>query len=270
MTAAQFLGSSGSTEFLGPNIPRVLHQIFFGGPDAVPDSYRAYAATWRANHPEWTYEFWDAKRCRDLLVEHYPWFLPIYDAYRHRIQRVDAIRYFILYHHGGVYADMDIESLKPIDDLIENRVLLLGALRIGFTNAVMGSAPGHPLWPAVFDTLRQRRHRFARNAPLWSKLTMPMQIGYSTGPVMLSDCLQRTGYANGDDPKVNICASYVFEPLAPRADAPPSPDGKVDLTGSYAIHHMSMHWLPKQHRFMSWLLGIVARPFVRKNGQAPP
>jgi hypothetical protein len=165
---------------------------------------------------------------------------------------------------------MDIESLRPIDDLIENRELLFGALRIGVTNAVMGSIARHPLWPEVFETLLLRRKRFARAAPLWSKLTMPMQIGYSTGPVMLTHCLQRTGYDRPDDPKVNICASYVFEPLAPRADAPPSPTGEVDLTGSYAIHHMSMHWLPKRHKLMSWLLGVVARPFVRRNAQPPP
>jgi len=263
-------GTMPAVDTAPAEIPRIVHQIFFGGESAVPPSYRSYAETWRTNHPDWSHQFWDAARCRGLLEQHYSWFLPVYDAYRHRIQRVDAIRYFILHHHGGVYVDMDIENRRPIDELIAGRELLFGALRIGFTNAVMGSMPGHPLWPHVFETMRQRRNRFAWKAPLWSKVTMPMQIGYSTGPVMLTDCLRETGHGRQGDPRVRICPSYVFEPLSPREDAALSPDGKVDLSGSYAIHHMSMHWLPRHHKAMSWLLGGLATLVRRKKGGPPP
>jgi mannosyltransferase OCH1-like enzyme len=238
-------------------IPRIIHQIFFGGESAAPPSYRRYAETWRKNHPAWDFQFWDASRCRSFLEQHYPPFLRMYDGYAHRIQRIDAIRYFILHRCGGVYVDMDIENLRPIDDLIAGRDLLLGALRIGYTNAVMGSVPGHALWPRVFETLLDRQHRFSWRAPLWSKLSMPLQVGYSTGPVMLTDCVSQGGHER--DPATQICPSYVFEPLSPRADALPSDQGEVDLSGSYGIHHMSMHWLPFHHRIMSGLLGLISK-----------
>lgn len=249
-------------------IPRILHQIYFGGEDAAPESYRRYAGTWRVRHPGWDHQFWDAARCRALIEKHYPWFLPVYDGYRHRIQRVDAIRCFILYHHGGVYADMDIESLRPIDDLVAGRELLLGALSIGFTNAVMGSIPGHPLWERAFRMMEARRRRFAWSAPLWSKLTMPMQIGYSTGPRMLTDCVREAGYDRVDDPRVQICPTHVFEPLAVRPD-PSVRDPKPDFSRSYAIHHMSMHWLPRRHKVMASILGVVAKAFGPRTRPAP-
>lgn len=254
-------------------IPRVIHQIYFGGESAAPPSYRQYAATWRQHHPEWEFQFWDAARCRDLVETHYPSFLPVYDGYRHRIQRCDAIRYFILHQYGGVYLDMDIECLRPIDELVAGRELLLGAGIRGYTNAVMGSVAGHPLWPRVFETLRLRRKRFSSAAPLWAKLTMPMYIGYSTGPLMLADCVRE----GGDDraAQTRVCPSYFFEPLAPRADMPPpaSPE-EVDLSQSYANHHMSMHWLPLQHKLLSALFGLLARPYwksrMSKASPKPP
>ncbi|MEO8034324.1 MAG: hypothetical protein ABI837_07810, partial [Acidobacteriota bacterium] len=58
-----------------------------------------------------------------------------------------------------------------------------------------------------------------------------------------------------DDPAVNICPSGVFEP------APGD-----DVSQSYAIHHMSMHWLPQRHKLLGFLLGVLARPFARPQG----
>lgn len=247
------------------DIPRTIHQIYFGGESAAPPSYRKWAETWRANHPEWDHQFWDAQRCRALVAEHYAWFLPVYDAYKHRIQRCDAIRYFILHRFGGMYVDMDVESLRPIDDLIAGRELILGALRIGFTNAVMGSAPGHPLWPHAFAKMQARRKRFARSAPLWAKVAMPMHIGYSTGPIMLTDCLREAGYDKPEQPRVNICPTYVFEPLAGGGG---SDDAPVDFSRSYAIHHMSMHWLPRRHKMLGAVLNTVGALFMRKSSPA--
>jgi hypothetical protein len=237
-------------------IPHVIHQIFFGGEEAVPDDYRRYAATWREKHPAWRFEFWDAARCRDFLLAHYAAFVPIYDQYRHRIQRVDAVRYYILHHFGGVYLDMDIECLRPIDGLVADRTLLLGAHVGGYTNAVMGSVAGHPFWPRVFALLGGRHRRFARSAPLAAKLSMPMFVGYSTGPILLGDAFTASGLAG--DPAVRVCPPYVFEPLAPQEGAP------VDVSESYAVHHMSMHWLPVHQKLLSRLFNLIAKPYWRR------
>ena len=58
---------------------------------------------------------WTDADSRKFLVEHYPWFVPIFDAYPYPIQRADAIRYFILHHFGGIYMDLDVGCLRRFD-----------------------------------------------------------------------------------------------------------------------------------------------------------
>ena len=44
----------------------------------------------------------------------------MYDGYPSYIQRCDAARYFIVYHHGGVYVDLDIECFRPFASAMGN------------------------------------------------------------------------------------------------------------------------------------------------------
>ena len=54
-----------------------------------------------------------------MIKNHYPWFLDTYNNYKYKIQKIDAIRPFILYHYGGMYVDLDYECFKPFDDAID-------------------------------------------------------------------------------------------------------------------------------------------------------
>ena len=53
-------------------------------------------------NPDFTINVWNSSAARSLLEEHYEWFLETFDSYSHPIQRVDAIKYFVLHHYGGV------------------------------------------------------------------------------------------------------------------------------------------------------------------------
>ena len=45
---------------------------------------------------------------------------PPHSNLRHNIMRVDFIRYVLMYRYGGVYSDLDVESLRPIEPLLED------------------------------------------------------------------------------------------------------------------------------------------------------
>ena len=231
-------------------IPKIIHQIFFQGEAAVPKKYRFYHQTVLQNHPNWEHQFWDEAKARKFMEENYSWFLPIFDAYPHDIQRRDAIRYFILYHYGGFYIDMDVECLKPLDDLLADFELVLSKLVV-FSNAIMGSIPRHSLWLTVFEELQKRQDNSDNK-------TMPFYVGYSTGPIMLNDCVV-AGQLH-ENSTVRVCPGYIFEPGAPMEF-----NGKIfksqATSESYTIHHMTTSWLPRKHQITRVLFGIVVEPY---------
>ena len=53
----------------------------------------------------WEYRLSEDAANRRFIAEHFPWFLSLYDIYRLNIQRADAVRYLILFTHGGLFVD---------------------------------------------------------------------------------------------------------------------------------------------------------------------
>ncbi|HLP89579.1 MAG TPA: glycosyltransferase [Nostocaceae cyanobacterium] len=237
-------------------IPKIIHQIFFSGKAAIPDNYLRYHQTVLKKHPLWEHQFWDEARARKFMSENYAWFLPTFDAYPYDIQRRDAIRYFILYHYGGFYLDMDVECLKPLDDLLEDFELVLSKL-VNFSNAIMGSVPGHPLWPQVFTELEKRKdppqktNNFLQNS-------MPYYVGYSTGPMLLHDCVVAGKFDQIDS--VRSCPGYIFEPGAPMEENGKIYKSKI-TSKSYTIHHMTTSWLDKRNKIIRFLFGLITEPY---------
>ena len=142
------------------------HRLFQTWKNKEPPANMAYwQQTWRKNHPGWHFDFWDDDENRQFIAANYSWFLPTYDGYDREIKRADAVRYFYLYHYGGVYADMDFESLKNIELLLEQHAsadILFGTIQSDgrnsshtIPNAIMISKPKCDFWLKVFQALQE-------------------------------------------------------------------------------------------------------------------
>lgn len=139
--------------------------------------------TWTKNHPDWEYWLWTDSSARQLIQERFPALLPVFDAYPQNIQRADALRYVLLHEFGGVYADLDMESLKPLDPLTFKYACVVGQepyVHPAFDtntetlviNALIACRAGHPFLKAIIDALPDFAH-------MWSLLD-------STGPHFLT------------------------------------------------------------------------------------
>jgi mannosyltransferase OCH1-like enzyme len=100
---------------------------------------------------------WTDDGNRLFVATHYPWFLKTFDDLPKNIHRVDTVRYMYLHRFGGVYSDMDFESIRPMDDYLKGKQLILGRMgddeEFGHSipNALMASIPGHPFWIKVLQ-----------------------------------------------------------------------------------------------------------------------
>lgn len=98
---------------------KVIHQTW---KDSNPpeDIFRPdWVSSWTTHNPEWGYRLWTDDDIRDFVRDEFPRFFPIWCSYPKQIMRVDAWRYLLLKRQGGLYVDLDIASLRPLEPWIE-------------------------------------------------------------------------------------------------------------------------------------------------------
>ena len=133
----------------------------------------------------WTTILWTDESILSFMKKEYSYFLPIYESYPYNIQRVDAARYFILYHYGGVYLDLDIgcKSNRDLTGLVNtmahlNKTAMLPQTQpFGLSNDVMFASKRSPFFKEVTETLSSNNRW--RGSPY-------LTVMYSTGPMFIS------------------------------------------------------------------------------------
>ena len=220
------------------HVPRLIHQTWKTA--EVPAEYYPYVDTVRRLHPGYDYKLWTDADNRRLIADDFAWFLDTYDGYRHAIERADAIRYFLLYAYGGVYVDLDMEFLKPMDDLLRSEEpQIFFSLEAGpsifqtvVSNAFMAAPKAHPFFLHVIESLARVKG---------SDITFA-DVFRNTGPDMLTAQL------------LNVCGDHGFhvlglDTICPKGVLPQNKAvGFADLETIraeqrlHAIHHNTESW----------------------------
>ena len=238
------------------SIPRILHQTWKD--ETVPPDLKIFQRTWQSHHPDWQYCLWTDNDIREFIRQHYAWFLPIYDQYPKHIMRVDAVRYFILFHYGGVYADLDFQCVKPVDRLLADKQMVLGLepsahLDVHFPqkgavtqlvcNAFMASVPSHPFWEHVFKQL-----------VAYHRAGDPLD---ATGPFLLTRAYESYSPKNA----ITLAPSDFLYPISSGQswdELEPAVQTRISEK-AYAIHHWHGTWwrdtaVKQEHRVQVSLL----------------
>jgi mannosyltransferase OCH1-like enzyme len=119
------------------------------------------------------------------LKKHFSDFIELFDAYPFKIQKIDAARYFILYHFGGVYMDLDIGcfSTKDIGDIVsymeasDKHVALPLTSPVGLSNDVMIAIKNSLFFKKAILSLQSKNRWFGAHY---------LTVLYSTGSMFLS------------------------------------------------------------------------------------
>ncbi|KAH9222529.1 hypothetical protein DL95DRAFT_420965 [Leptodontidium sp. 2 PMI_412] len=108
-------------------VPGIIHQIFHNwvdpGNDTLPTDWMVVSGTCKALNDGWEYMLWTESTSRRFIKEEYPWMLLTYDGYRFPVQRVDAVRYFLLFHYGGIYPELDNGTGHPFYKLLTKSLI---------------------------------------------------------------------------------------------------------------------------------------------------
>ena len=181
--------------------PRVIHQSW--KTESLPPDFRNWSLSWRRLHPSYEYRLWTDRDNHQLIADHYPWFLPVYEELDHKIKRADVVRFFYLYHFGGVYADLDFLALRPFDELLQqfrHASVLLGYLgddprwMHSIPNALMISKRRSPFWLHALRLMLDCHTRASHSPEVVA------------GPVLLRNAVLRVG----NQSRVHVLAKNYF------------------------------------------------------------
>jgi len=166
-------GRSGS--LLPMPVPKLIHQTWKS--KDIPEKWQAASDACKHLHPDYEYKLWTDTEGEELIATKFPWFLSTYRGYAHNIQRVDAVRYFILYEFGGLYIDLDIHCLHSLDYLRHFNFTAPKTYPIGLSNDFLVSQPKDPF-----------ALRLINNLKTWNQwiLVKYATVMFSTGPMFVT------------------------------------------------------------------------------------
>ncbi|EHY60037.1 hypothetical protein HRR83_006395 [Exophiala dermatitidis] len=139
LVALFFLSSSGSYGDISAEIayhsalstgqfPRKIWQSWKVDPLGFEERDSTTARTWTSKNPTYRYEVLTDQNDLYYVETHFgpmgfnrPDIVNTYKSLTARIIKADLLRYLVMYVEGGVYTDIDVEALKPIDRFIPSR-----------------------------------------------------------------------------------------------------------------------------------------------------
>jgi len=137
------------------NVPKILHQQQ-GSRVEFPSYLAPLVKTCGSNNAEWIHVVWTDSDYPDFLKKLYPTLWPMFRDFAKDIQRWDTIRFFILYHFGGVYVDTDVQCLSSLESWIldfKDYECLLEPVHI------MSSPKNHNFWMTILHTIEKSNQR---------------------------------------------------------------------------------------------------------------
>lgn len=94
-------------------IPKKIHYCWFGR-NPLPKSALKCIASWRKFFPDYEIIEWNED---NFDVNSIPYTAQAYETKKYAFVS-DYARFKILYEHGGIYFDTDVEVIKPFDDIL--------------------------------------------------------------------------------------------------------------------------------------------------------
>ena len=206
-------------------VPKRIHYCWFGK-SKIPDQFQKYIDTWKRFCPdyeiiEWNEDNYDVSK-NDYMKTAYEqkkWgFVP------------DYARLDIIYNHGGIYLDTDVELCKSFDDLLKAR-LFCGFQRNFFVNFGLGfgAVKGMSLLQEIRDFYDSQ------------EFNLTPSPSYQTKVLKEHGLICNNTFQNLEN-GVYVYPTDYFDPQG-------FPSGDIKKThNTHSIHHYSETWVDDKNR----------------------
>lgn len=233
-------------------IPKIIHYCWLSN-DPIPESLQKCMDSWKSVLPNYEWVHWNFDR---FPKKRSKWVSQAFDNKKYAFA-ADYIRLFALYHYGGIYLDMDVEVLKPFDELLCLREMVCfenskdGRLEM----AAFGVEKGANWVKDCLDYYNERS--FIKENGAFDTKVLPgiikdclLQNGYLLKPVMSVDEAKK---CKGKEIPV-----FPYQFFSPKSYA----TGKIEQSDmTYSIHHFAGSWLPWYCNVEKKICSIFGLPY---------
>lgn len=228
-------------------IPRIIHYCWFGRGEK-PKLAKKCIYSWKKYMPnceiiEWNEDNFD--------VNMIPYTKEAYEKGKYAFVS-DFARFYILNKYGGIYMDVDVELIKPLDYLLNNKVFL-GFEKKGRVNPglIMGSEP-NTLFLKDMIEIYSDLHFINSDG----SLNLTTIVDHTT------IYLKSKGLSNEDTKQiVNDVVVYPTDYFCPINMS----TNKLEITeNTYSIHHFSGSWLSKWAKFKRLIRKLIGPKIYNK------
>jgi mannosyltransferase OCH1-like enzyme len=147
------------------SIPKIIFQTF--KTEKLSPQFQAIVDTWKEKNPNYEYRFFNDADCDTFIQANFE--ERIYKAYKRILPgayKADMWRYCVLYMYGGVYADIDMICMNPIDEFVKSGVDFMtvvdfnpGVEKYNLFNAFLASVPNfQPLLDCIHQIVYDIEH----------------------------------------------------------------------------------------------------------------
>lgn len=228
-------------------IPKVIHYFWFGGKPLTELACKCIAS-WKRYLPDYEICRWDESNF-DVNIISYT--RDAYAAGKYAFVS-DYARFRVLYDHGGVYFDTDVEVLKPMSDVLANGPYM------GFEST--GKEDQLAVNPGLGMAAMPAMELFAKILLRYESLPFTIEEGrlnpYTMIP-LVTDLLKKQGL-KGDGGIEKAAGFRIYPPdwFNPFDDA----TGRMRKTSNTrSVHWYSKTWMPTEPR-----LSIELKRFGRR------
>lgn len=231
-------------------IPKTIHYCWFGR-KPLPALAIKCIESWKKYLPDYAIKEWNED---NFNVDIIPYTQEAYNVKKYAYVS-DYARFKVLHDEGGIYLDVDVEVLKPLDSLLTNKAFA------GFETDSMVN-PGLILGAEKEDKLiKDILNRYNNKSFILSDGS----FNYETVVVHMTNILVEKGLLlNGKLQTISGLTIYPSDYFSPKSFE----TDKINITkNTYTIHHYAASWVPRYMQLEKkiWnLLNLKNRYFLAR------
>lgn len=139
-------------------IPQIIHQTAPKDKSTWHSLWHRCQDSWKIQFNQFEHRLWTDEDIDRLIFEHYPQYWKMYSEFPVHIMKIDFVRFAIMHHCGGIYADMDYYCYENFYDELTHPVYLVENPygNDPIENSLMCSEPKQQFWIDCMDMAQQR------------------------------------------------------------------------------------------------------------------